>query len=405
MKSRNHRTLAGIVSSGAVAALAVAGLGHERALERLHSPLALHRSVAQRMGLDGILKGLDKVMSLPSAHAGSWTYYDQVENDFYMLVGWPSQTVYNNMMSGGNGPPQSGMLGIAKQIVDGMASAASSNGISSCAAVPSSGSGFTAPMSGSSDTIAVAYATPTHSVPAGYTDAGTPYAKRVNLTVSDPTMGTIKVGLEWICDLGGGYAEFSLNATNPSTNDPTVRTINLFVDASNESDLQAEFMMTMVNTAAGVLAKGAVDDSQITRLQIDNTSKSFQIWTVNTYYRGSSGSYKYNGYRAGMNGVDGGTTSTYLDVAAASSSLLSGTLTDYTTDAPSAYDFSNGSWTWSAATLQGCLNFETQVDPTSTSLCSGQALTTPTAPLVDSSGAFDYTWVENTLPTKVTIGF
>lgn len=387
-------------------AIAATGAGiklnrSRRAPKDLRAASSMETGLLSRVDLSKWVMALRGV-AMPDAWASGWNYYNQMESDFYLMVGYPSHTAWVNLTGGGNGP-QNGMIGIANSIAQGMASAAPSNGISSCANAPSSG-GFTTTVNG--DSVDVTFATPSHTVPAGYTDGGTAYEKRANMVVTDATLGTIKVALEFDCGNGDGFAEFSVASTNPDTNDATVRNINLYIDGTSQANLQAELMMDMIeNQSGGHLANGAVNDSSITRLNIDNVGGTFQLWEVNTYYRGGGGTYYYNGYRLGINGVDGASGSAYMDAAQQSSSLLAGTNTTYTTPSPGTYAFSTNITTSSPVTLQGCLNMATQVDPGSTALCAGQSLTAPTAPLVDSSGAFDFTWVENTLPGKITIDF
>jgi hypothetical protein len=283
---------------------------------------------------------------------------------------------------------------MARNIAAGMAAGAYASGITSCANVPATGS-FTTSVGGNSVTIA--WATPTHVIPTGYTGAGTTYEKRANMTMTDPSLGAIKTGMEWTCGQDGGYMELSLSAGgSPQYPQNATRVLNIWVDSANSSNIQAEFIMDVTETATPF----TLYDSEVARINIDNTANTFKLWAVNTFNRSNT----YNGYRLALYGSPSSNqVSAYLDVPSSSASLLAGSDVGFGTPAPSSYAF-HLTPSWTAATLQGCLNFSTQVDPASTAQCASYTLATPSAPLVDpSTGAFDYDWVENTLPGKISV--
>jgi hypothetical protein len=344
-----------------------------------------------------------------SAYAVNYNYYQQAQSDLYLLIGYPSTTLYDTLTGGSGGPPKEGLLGMVNYINQSFITAAKASGIASCEAAPSSGT-LTAsfdPGTGNTSTLTTGtamtatFATPTHTIPTGHKNAGTKFSKRANITLTDAAFGAIKVGVEFMCGSDQAFTEFSIAATNQSWSGDATRIINMYTDNSDSTAQKTEFMMT-------VSKSGTTYDSQLIRLLINSSTGDFTINGVNTYFRGSDTTNGvYQGYRLGITGnTKTSTETTYLNTKTFSttSASVTGTTADYTSEAATGFAFS-GTMSYASSILGGCLNFTTMADPTSTAGCTGYSLTTPSAPVVSDSGSFTYSWVAGTMPGLVSMSF
>jgi hypothetical protein len=343
------------------------------------------------------------ILSLPfSSFAATETNYTQPMNDLYLIVGYPTTAVYNTLTGGSGGPPQIGLLGMFKAIADGAIAGINASGVTTCEGAPATGS-FTGTAnitltSTVTRTLTGNFATPLHTIPTGHAGAGAKYDKRIEMTFPDPVTSTAtsKAAMEFVCGKDQAYVELQLVGDSISG---SYRTINMFIDSTDPTSNKVEFMMKVTSTTG---TTGTLYDAQIIRLDINKSASTFNLNGLNFYYRSSN----YYGYRVGIAGTAAGTASTYLAPAnfGATFASVAGTTTDYTTVAPTSSSFSSN-FSSSSAPLQGCLNFTTKADPATTALCTGTTLATPSAPVVDTSGSFNFTWLAANMNTKVTVGF
>jgi len=346
--------------------------------------------------------GVMVLAPVAQSFATAETYYTKPENDLYMLIGYPTTAIYNTL-TGGGGPPQIGILGMMDKIAKGAITGITASGVKSCESAPTSGS-FTGSAtiqltSTVNLTLTGNFATPSHTIPTGHTGAGSKYDKRIEMTFSDPSGSghTSKAAMEFVCGKDQAFIEFQIDGDSISS---SYRTINMYIDSNTATSNKVEFMMKVTSTTG---TTGTLYDAQLVRLDINKTASTFTLNGINFYYRNST----YQGYRLGIVGTASGTASTYLTANSFGGSIsgVTGTTADYTTVAASSKAFSTSFDASSGVTYQGCINFSTQSDPSATSLCSGASLSTPSAPVVDSTGGFTYTWMAANMNSKVTMGF
>jgi hypothetical protein len=331
------------------------------------------------------------------------TYYTKPEGDLYMLIGYPSTTVYNALTGGHGGPPQIGLLGMMDKIAKGAITGINASGVSTCESAPATGS-FTGSATISLTTTVTLtltgnFATPSHTIPTGHTGAGAKYDKRIEMTFADPSGSghTSKAAMEFVCGKDQAFVEFQIDGDSITS---SYRTINMYIDSNDATSNKVEFMMKVTSTAG---TTGTLYDAQLVRLDINKTASTFTLNGINFYYRSST----YQGYRVGIVGTAAGTASTYISPSSFGSTFASvtGTTSDYSTVAATSKAFSDSYNASAGTTYQGCLNFTTQADPASTALCSGTTLAAPSAPVVDSTGALTFTWMAANMNAKVAMGF
>ena len=205
-----------------------------------------------------------------------------------MIMGYGSRTAYVSMICqngvdpGNNascdGPPQAGIVGTIATFVNQLPSAAKSAGISSCDAVPSSGTYTGTDSDGGS--ITMKFSSPTKSIPAPWVNGGTSFTHRVTFSslVSNigPTPTSIAVAYEFICNSSASYTAISMDAalTNGGAFANNVRDIAIF-NGPVTSTLNGLEVYLMEHQASSNVKVRTAD---VVRIYHDDTAKTFSLW-------------------------------------------------------------------------------------------------------------------------------
>ena len=339
-----------------------------------------------------------------TALASPSSVLERVREGYFMIAGFPSTFI-------SNGPPQDGLISVAEFFSSGAQTAAVSNGVSTCSAVPATGTvsaTLDVPTAlqnffGATAAVTMTYETPQLTVPAGWSGAGSSFQKRVKITKS----GGIAFVMEFNCDTNELFASISLPG---DTIDNSTRDINMYIQKSGVA-LSVDFLMTVTLSSRATLV-----DSQMVRLTTTDGT-AFNVWNVGVTLRdqsytcggGSCGdqygyersffegnaSTKQASIYVKMDKPDLTGQSTISDKAATVSSSATSAA------AVSSHDFSaNEPNQGTLVEKSGCVNFVTLSDPASGAYCSGSGSTLAapsTAPLASASGSFTVDWVKTSL--------
>jgi hypothetical protein len=301
-----------------------------------------------------------------------------VRAGFFLIGGYPSHATWeaiNPDHATEGAPPETGLLGVMGSIIDGMAQIAVANGVTSCDAIPSTGS-YTGTISIPLSTAVsvegtLSFATPTHSIPASWTSGGTAFTKRIKFSSTNYT-----VAIEFICSRAAGWAAMSIPGDSISG---STRTLNLYLDTQSADAYKFEMAMKVEHSSC----PSSSCDSQLLRAET-GASNQFSLWSSSYAYRSSV----YQTERILMNGnTSSGAFSTYYafnNSAGADQTALTGT--DDGTTSTSDVDFQQT--TTSPFAVTGCYDVDTPTtNPASTSDCTSYALSSPSATVYTASGS------------------
>lgn len=310
------------------------------------------------------------------------TAINALRSGFFLIGGYPDRATWealNPDYATEGAPPQIGLLGIMGGLIDGIATIAVTNGISSCEAVPSTGSYTGSITLALSTSVTVSgtltFETPTKSIPSSWTSGGTAYAKRAKFT-SD----SYNAAVEFTCSRSSAWASMSIPGDSISG---STRVLNLYWDVEDSAASKFEMAMKVTHSSS-CGTPGDTCDSQLLRATT-GASNQFSLWSAYFAYR----SPKYQSERILMNGntSTGEFTSYYKydSDEGANLAAVSGTADDHTEGSP-AVDFQQT--TTSDFVLKGCLDLDTPTtNPGSTSDCTSYSLSAPAATIFTGSGS------------------
>ncbi len=351
-------------------------------------------------------KGLHFALPKAFASGGSDNVYTKVEIDLFEIIGFPSTAVYN-ALTGGDGPPQEGLLGLLAS-AGSVAKAAIIAAGHECSTIPSTGSLVaTGTVHGVSTPVSVTFASPSHIIPDGHTHAGTAYTKRIEMSF---TMSSEPVALavEMICGDNSDQAFASLSIAG-GTLPHTTRSLQLYIDSNNNLQI-TDFGMVVVGDSAGSYG-GKVYDAQLSHLVINKTTGEYWIDGVDTYNRPNNNDVtqadSYGGYRFGAHGNETN-VSIYFDYdktfGTTAPSVSTAAAATYSSPAGTLYSLTDAVDTESVhRTYNGCAQFSSQVNLANATLCSGLALADPGVPNFGSGGTFSMGWVHDSLKSAMGI--
>ncbi|MBC7420585.1 MAG: hypothetical protein H7328_07650 [Bdellovibrio sp.] len=339
-----------------------------------------------------------------SSLAAPQSVLQRVREGYFMIAGFPSSII-------SNGPPQDGLISFAEFFSSSAQSIAGSNGVSSCAEVPATGTvstSLTIPTAlqaflGSTALVTMTYETPVVTAPSGWSGAGSLFQKRVKVTKA----GGIAFVMEFNCNTNELFASISIPG---DTIDTSMRDINMYIQ-KNGAALAVDFLMTVT-----ISSRATLIDSQMVRLTTTD-GDLFKVWNINVTMRdatyncqGSSCGNQYGYERSFIQGSSATKTgSVYVKMdkpdltLQTNATLRAATITSSVTSAAAvgSFDFSaNEPNQGIMIEKSGCVNFVTLADPASGAYCNGagSTLAAPaTAPLANAGGAFTVNWVKTSL--------
>lgn len=359
---------------------------------------------------------LSRIQTIAPAEAGSGLAYIQsavnnIRNNIGLTIGYGSHAAYVTLVCRGvdpgvgvscDGPPEIGLAGTVASFANNLQTVLKSAGIASCSAIPSSGTATGTDPSGTSVTLS--FAAPTHSVPSGWYQAGTAFGKRVNMSMTISSIKTA-VGLEFSC--GSPNAYMAANMAVGSQAPGYFRYINGYFGTLSDGQGASELYISE-NNPTSALIRGAY----AIRINYNAGTHDFNAWGVTaTSLNGVSCQNGCSSTAVSKMAVHGdfitSQASLYyqmFDVANGNSgainptsvAAIAGSSTD-TVNTSTSFDVASDLGDTTAGTSldrQGCVSFTTpDAVITSTALCTGKSVTTPSAPLLDSSGKFSPNWL------------
>lgn len=320
-------------------------------------------------------------MFAPSVFADGMapTAIGTLRSNIFLVVGFPSDTVYSELNPEG-GPPQQGLTGLIGDIFTTISNSMATEGIKTCNDIPATGTySGTLSVLGQSLSSTATIGSATKAPPTGWVGAGTVYAKRVEVDA-----GTLQASIEFNCDRAAGYAVLSIPG---DTIENSIRTLNVYFDMEDPSASKMEFGMKVTVEDASLCGGNLVCDVMLLRAQT-GASNQFDLWYSSYSYRSS----KFQGER----GLISGNYSTQQMSSYYTFDSDMGVDPTNATEFTSTQDASGSAGVdFQASTtadliLKGCVDYDTPAtNPASTALCDGFELAEPSAP-VFSAGNFSY---------------
>jgi hypothetical protein len=341
-----------------------------------------------------------------------------------------------------DGPPQSGIVGAIAEVANLMQTAAQSGGITSCLAVPTSGTVTGTDSSGASWTLT--FSTPTHTIPPNWTGGGTTFDRRVTASPSMTLGGqtqALKLAMEFNCSSSDVYAAIDMPVSNPG-NLPGenaqgyTRAINVYTGVVNSTtngfDVYfAEELPTGVTV--GDVTGPLIRNTEALKIEYQPAASTFNLWMAvgganfdiqkisggganELYLNGHaivSGNYSTGQASLYFNGLEApllttGTNEKDIDIATMDSDNPTVAADDTLATSANfglAAELGTAMFSGSQVQLQGCVTFETpDVAPTSAALCPGMTLVAASsAPAIDSTGKFSADWAAKTMVSKMEV--
>lgn len=298
------------------------------------------------------------------AHAaGGPAAIDSLRDSLFLIIGYPSNAVYNDL-TGGGGPTQVGLLGALNEYVSAIEEVVTSS-YGFCSAIPSTGTATT------SDGLVVTFQTPLRTSPTGFTGAGTPFEKRIKIVDAG---GGISLAVEVMCEDNISFVEID---SDGDTIPNSARKMNVIVDGQGN---KYEVYMAVDVAATNY-------DAQYIRLETDPSTQTFDLWVGSAYTRGSNNAdypanVKTEAWRAAIKGnYTTGEASVffgYEDTTGYGANTLASvsdadTAVNAAANIAANRDFQVDTSTLSGGeTLTGCVDFDDPtVNPVSTAYCAG----------------------------------
>jgi hypothetical protein len=360
---------------------------------------------------------------LNNAHAAANFTTHSINNlrmSMGLALGYSDNSAYGYLACGGTTPPAStdcadappynGIVGRLTDIINTLPTIGNSAGITSCEAVPASGSATGIDDNGSS--VTVHFASPTHTIPSPWQNGGATFQKRVEFTES--ILGsTTKIAYEFNCgDSPAAYVAINM-AMGVNDGHTYTRRITVYNGQKNTNEKGIEVYMAEYSNDSRLRAADAI------RIEYNSSSSEYNLWGImNTNISGGQlvtrsvihGNYTtgeasilYNGHLGNtLAGNDGAIDASQFPNSGFSAST---NLTDSTGNAPD-YDLATAITAIPTDVYKkGCINFTApNTAPASNAECATLALTTAAAaPYVDATGSWNIYWTLTTMPTKLEV--
>lgn len=340
--------------------------------------------------------------------------------DFYAQTNCPVEDPAPGFTSDcSDAPPRAGLVATASSMMNQLQTMLNGAGITSCGAIPASGTANLTSSSGTS--VTATFFTPTHSVPSGWVNGGTAFTKGVKLSMTISSISTL-MAAEFACGVSSAFVKLNMQVGSHAPG--YYRYINIVTGEKSDGVKTGEVFISEVNPSTnrvrGAYAlsldikesdttykiKGtiSVNDGSVGGMDYVNLHGNYSTQNVSAFLKRftlANGSYIDGSTLAGMSGATSaavGTTSSY----------------NFTDDWCDVQSYSGGNPNCNTAlaaqtagnviTKQGCIDISHPTNTlTSNSYCSGMAPTDPSAPSIDSSGAFSPSWAINTMHTKIDV--
>ena len=343
-----------------------------------------------RGSLSVFSKALDTALYAQSAPTAIGT----LRNNIFLIIGYPSDAAYAELNPEGGGP-KNGLLGLMGDVFDGVATIAAANGVSTCDQIPATGTlSGNVTILGASVASTVTFSTPGKVVPAGWTNAGTAYTKKISVDA-----GTTKGSIEFFCDRASAYAQFQIPGDGDGYTGST-RTFNMYFDFEEANASKLEFAMKVVddNNECG----GANTCESWLMRAATGASNQFTLWQSSFAWRGD----KFQGERLLINGDYSSQqmSSYYTFESNFGADLTSVTGTEENVaDSSPTFDFSPQ--TTADLSIRGCVDYNTPSEAlTANTVCTGFDLAPPDTTIFQNADAanFSYTGLKDLVDNIAT---
>lgn len=158
----------------------------------------------------------------------------------YKLINGPGTSGYPSGYDG----PTNGFLGLIRQLTGptALGLGLSSNGINTCADIPSSGS---ATLTEASGTFTMTFGTPSKTIPTGYSQGGLSFDKKVSVNYNDGSSNVDFMIVEFSCGANVGYIRYHDNQDGSGNTQPsaTARHIEVYYDTETSGKAKMELYM------------------------------------------------------------------------------------------------------------------------------------------------------------------
>jgi hypothetical protein len=336
-----------------------------------------------------------------------------------LALGYSDNVAYGYLACGGttpaantdcnDAPPYNGIVGRLTDIINTLPTIGNSVGITSCEAVPASGSVTGVDDNGTS--VTVNFKTPTHTIPSTWVSGGTSFQKRVEFTES--ILGeTTKIAYEFNCgDSPAAYVTINM-AMGVNDGHTYTRRITVYNGQKNSTEKGIEVYMAEYSADSRLRAADAI------RIEYNSSNNEYNLWGImNTNISGGqlvSRSMIHGNYSTGeasvlysgrldntLAGNDGA-----IDASNYTGAYITATgLTDGTANVP-AFNLATAITVIPTDVYKrGCIDFTNPDNaPASNAVCASLPLSAPaSAPFVDATGTWDIDWTITTMPTKLEV--
>lgn len=340
--------------------------------------------------------------------------------DFYAQQNCPSQDPKPGITADcTDAPPRAGLVDVAAKMMNQLQTMLNGAGISSCEAIPATGTASLTSAEGTS--VTATFFTPTHSIPSGWTSGGTAYTKGVKLAMSLVGLNTL-MAAEFSCGVESAFVKLNMQVgahapgyyryinivTGQKAN--SIKTGEVFISEFNPSNsrVRGAYALSLdieeANTTYRIKGTVSVNEGLVGGMDYVNLHGNYSTQKVSAFFKR---------YTLASSSFINGTTLAAM-TGATSAALGSSTNFDFTSDWCDVLDFTGGYPNCNPALpaqtagqiidKQGCIDISSPSTAlTSNAYCSGMTPSGPDAPAIDASGSFSPAWAVQTMHTKIDV--
>ncbi len=295
---------------------------------------------------------------------------------FYWLVNGPPGGSYPIGFDG----PEEGFLGMIRELTgeDSLGGGLAASGYTECTDIPATG---TASLVETDGTFVMTFSTPQKTIPAGWTNAGSSYEKRVVVTFD----GTTFMDIEFNCSSSAGWIRFF----EPDELPGEARHIEAYYDTTDSDNSMLE--LYMYYHPAG----GSLDEYFITKF-LTEPGNLYKIWITRSARQGAS----WSGFRTA---IYGNTALTGPGAGGVANAFIIEDRVGAADDNTTAVTADNDDVTLGDI---DCIDFNgggTALNGTTTCATNSLTLSEAGAPILAPSGDFSIDWVANSLQGSMTV--
>lgn len=316
-------------------------------------------------------------------------------------------------------PPRSGLVDTAADIMSELQTMLNGAGITSCSAIPASGTASLTMSSGTS--VTATFFTPTHSVPAAWSNGGTAYTKGVKLSMTIANSTTL-MAAEFACGTASAFVRLNMQVGSHAPGyyryinivsgekSGGIKTAEVFISEVNptNSRVRGAYALSLdineSNTTYKIKGTVSVNDGSVGGMDYINLHGNYTTQNVSSFFKRyvlTNNSYINGSTLAAMSGATSAAVGTSANY-------------NFTDDWCNVQSYSGGypncdstiaaQTAGTIVTKQGCIDVANPTTaPTSNAYCTGLTPSDPDAPVIDSSGAFSPAWAINTMHTKIDV--